>query len=68
MKNSIIETALIVFGLICFILICSEPAEGTSTGKWLLGEVALFALLIGDALLCTHLGKRQKRKDTTATR
>ena len=54
----IIETALLVFGIICFICICSEPAEDTTTKSWLVWELSWWLALVADAIILRLLDKR----------
>ena len=60
--KKIIETALLAFGVICFIFICSEPAGGTSIRAWILTEVAWLAALACDALLIRKIDTDGPRK------
>jgi len=54
----IIETALFVFGIICFVCICSEPAEDTTTKSWLVWELSWWLALAADIAACWLLDKR----------
>ena len=58
MKKRIITSLVGLFGAICFCMICSEPAEGTSTNSWILWELAWMAGLVIDAKIFDILDKK----------
>lgn len=60
--KKIIETALLAIGLVCFIFICSEPAEGTSTKTWILGELAWLSALTCDMVLIRIIDNQSSRQ------
>lgn len=58
MKKRIFTGLVGLFGTICFCMLCSEPAEGTSTGTWILWESAWMAGLVIDAKIFDILDKK----------
>jgi hypothetical protein len=57
MKRAL-EITLLVFGIICFICICSEPAEGTSMKTWAKWETFWWLAFIADAAICWLLDSK----------
>ena len=51
MKKHIIETLLGILGALCFVCLCCEPAEGTSTASWIIWELSWMAGLVIDVKL-----------------
>lgn len=47
--QKVVNTAVSIICIVALILICVEPAEGTSTWQWLRWEIVWFAVFIGSA-------------------
>lgn len=58
MKKKIITGLVSLFGAICLCMLCSEPAEDTSTNSWVLWELAWMAGFVIDAKLFDILDKK----------
>lgn len=58
MKKKIITGLVGLFGAICLCMLCSEPAEGTSTNSCVLRELAWMAGLVIDAKIFDILDKK----------
>lgn len=58
MKKKIITGLVGLFGAICFCMICSEPAEGTSTNSWIIWELAWMAGLVIDIKAFNYCEKK----------
>lgn len=58
MKKRIITGLVSLFGAICLCMLCSEPAEDTSTNSWVLWELAWMAGFVIDAKLFDILDKK----------
>lgn len=58
MKKKIITGLIGLFGAICLCMLCSEPAEGTSTNSWVLQELGWMAGLVIDAKIFNILDKK----------
>lgn len=58
MKKKVITGLVSLFGAICLCMLCSEPAEDTSTNSWVLWELAWMAGFVIDAKLFDILDKK----------
>lgn len=56
--KSVIEKALLAFGIICFVCICSEPSEDTPTKTWIIWEICWWAALLADAAVLRLLDRK----------
>lgn len=56
--KSIIEKALLAFGVICFVCICCEPAEDAPTKAWIIWEISWWTALAADMLACWLLDRK----------
>ena len=67
MKTKLIESFLLALGVICFICLCSEPAESTeateglTAAQYAIWEASWLAALGLDILLC-HLVSRRSHE------
>ena len=57
MKKAI-EVMLLVIGVVCFVFLCSEPAQGAATRSWVIWEICWFAGLLVDVAIAEVLDRK----------